>query len=159
MDITCSSQLTRRLSDSVACVLCYVLVPISGAFFLYSRRYGDIWSVRFHAFHSTLMAGLWAAAWGTLRLIEGISPWFLATLAEELRFVMNLGFILVWATNYLTNPRFQRKIETWKPPLRRLCKKRLYTSPIRTTAVSMLWLDAGRTVSPARRAAMRKSAS
>jgi uncharacterized membrane protein len=96
MDITCSSQLTRRLSDSVACVLCYVLVPISGAFFLYSRRYGDIWSVRFHAFHSTLMAGLWAAAWGTLRLIEGMSPWFLATLAEELRFVMNLGFILVW---------------------------------------------------------------
>lgn len=97
MEITRPSQLTRRLSDSVACVLCYVLVPISGAFFLFSRRYGDVWPVRFHAFHSTLMTGLWAAAWGTLRLIEGISPWFTAMLVRELRLVMNLGFIVVWA--------------------------------------------------------------
>jgi uncharacterized membrane protein len=97
MDIKGSSQPTRRPSDSVACVLCYVLVPISSAFFLLTRRYGDIWPVRFHAFHSTLMIGLWAVAWGTLRLIEGISPWFLATLVKELRFDMNLGFIVVWA--------------------------------------------------------------
>ena len=97
MDISSSSQRTRRLADSVACVLCYVLVPVSGAFFLFSRRYGDIWSVRFHAFHSVLMTGVWASAWGALRLIEGISPWFLATLVKDLRFAMNLDFIVIWA--------------------------------------------------------------
>ncbi|MGH9645809.1 MAG: hypothetical protein ACRD4E_03240 [Bryobacteraceae bacterium] len=64
--------------------------------FLYSRRYGDIWSVRFHAFHSILMTGLWATAWGTLRLIEGISPWLLATFVKDLRLVMNLNLIVVW---------------------------------------------------------------
>ena len=36
-------------------------------------------------------------AWGTLRLIEGISPWFVALLVKELRFAMNLGFIVIWA--------------------------------------------------------------
>lgn len=97
MDIKDSSQPTRRLSDSIACVLCYVLVPLSGVFFLLTRRYGDNWPVRFHAFHSTLMMGLWASAWASLRLIEGISPWFLGTLVKEVRFNMNLGFILVWA--------------------------------------------------------------
>lgn len=44
-----------------------------------------------------LMTALWVVSWGILRLIEAISPWFLGMLARELRFVMNLYFILGWA--------------------------------------------------------------
>jgi uncharacterized membrane protein len=77
-------------------MLCYVLGPISSMFMLHSRHYGDIWSVRFHAFHSMLMTGVWAMAWSAFRMIEGISPWFLATVTREFRFAMNLGFVAAW---------------------------------------------------------------
>jgi uncharacterized membrane protein len=86
-----------HLSDGDARVLCYALGPISGALFLRLRQYGGVWSVRFHAFHSILMTGFWALVWSMLRLIEEISPWFLSTVARELRLVVNLGFLVAWA--------------------------------------------------------------
>ena len=97
MMTTVCNHLKGRFSDAEARVLCYVLGPLSGLFFLQFRHYCDVWSIRFHAFHSMSMAGAWGAAWGTFRLIEAISPWFVATLARELRFAMDLGFIVVWA--------------------------------------------------------------
>ncbi len=88
---------TSRFSDAQARVLCYMLGPLSGAFIAAFRQYGAVWSVRFHAFHSMLMTAVWAVAWGALRLIEAISPWFVSTLAREVRYTMNLGFLILWA--------------------------------------------------------------
>ncbi len=90
------NQITGRISEAEARVLCYVLGPVSGALMIHLRHYGDVWSVRFHAFHSMLMTVVWALTWGILRLIEAISPWFLSTVTRQFRLAVNLGFIAVW---------------------------------------------------------------
>ena len=96
MNGTLRNQLTGRFSDAEARVLCYLLGAVSGAFFLGFRRYGEVWSVRFHAFHSIFMTAAWGAGWGALRAIERISPsWFLGALAHEIRFAFDLAFVLV----------------------------------------------------------------
>ncbi len=87
---------TRRLPDAVARVLCYALGAVSAALMLQLRQYGSVWSIRFHAFHSMLMTASWAVIWSALRGIEAVFPWFLATTIRELRFAVNLGFVLVW---------------------------------------------------------------
>ncbi len=87
----------RFIPDAAARVFCYVLGPVSASLMLWFRQYGAVWSIRFHAFHSLLMAGLWALSWSALRAIEEFFPWFLSTTIRELRFAMNLGFLLVWA--------------------------------------------------------------
>lgn len=91
-----------RRSEAETRVLCYVLGPISAALILQFRRYGGLWSIRFHAFHSILLTACWAAAWGALRLAEAVSPWLLATTARQARFAMNLGFLVGWATLVVT---------------------------------------------------------
>jgi len=96
------NQSTGRFSDAQARLLCYVLGPVSGALMIHSNRYGAIWSIRFHAFHSILMTAFWAVAWGTLRLVEEISPWLLGVIARELRFAANLAFVLMWAALLIT---------------------------------------------------------
>jgi uncharacterized membrane protein len=63
---------------------------------IFLNRYSGVWAIRFHAFHSILMTASWAFVWGTLRLVEHISPWLLGVLARELRYVANVGFFLVW---------------------------------------------------------------
>jgi uncharacterized membrane protein len=82
-------------------LLCY-LVPGSGALFLAFRRYGDVFSIRFHAIHSMLLAGTWALTWGALRFVEHISPWFFGMLASEMRFAFNLWFLILWACLMVT---------------------------------------------------------
>jgi uncharacterized membrane protein len=85
-----------RLSEAEARLLCYLLGPVSSAWVLHLRRYSSVWSVRFHAFHSLLMSGVWVACWGTLSLIEQITPWFFSALIREVRFAMDLCFLLGW---------------------------------------------------------------
>lgn len=92
----------KVVSDAQARFFCYMLGPFSGMLMLYLNRYGTSWSVRFHAFHSILMTGLWAGAWGILRLIEQISPWLLGAMAREIRFAANLGFVLLWVSLLVT---------------------------------------------------------
>ncbi len=87
---------TRHLPDAAARMLCYTLGPVSAALILQARQYGSVWSIRFHAFHSMLMSASWAVAWSALRGIEALFPWFLATIIRELRFAVNLGFVLIW---------------------------------------------------------------
>lgn len=82
-------------------LLCY-LVPGSGALLLAFRRYGDIFSIRFHAIHSMLMGGVWMLTWGALRVVEQFSPWFLGVLAREMRFVFNFWFLMLWGWLLLT---------------------------------------------------------
>ena len=89
--------LSGRFTTGQARVLCYALGPFSAVLMLYSGKYGAIWSVRFHACHSILMGAIWVAAWSALRLVQEISPWFLATLAQEARFALNLCSLIVWA--------------------------------------------------------------
>lgn len=108
MRTTIRDRMKSHFSDAEARVLCYALGPFSGPLVLHFSRYGNIWSVRFHAFHSILMTALWAGAWSALRLIEEISPWFLATFARQTRFVMNFGFLLVWALLLVTAYRGSR---------------------------------------------------
>jgi uncharacterized membrane protein len=96
MNTALQNRVTGWISEADARVLCYVLGPVSGAWVLHQRRFSSIWSVRFHAIHSLLMSSVWLVAWATLRLIEEISPWFFATLIGEIRFVMNLCFLLGW---------------------------------------------------------------
>src|SRR5512142_201482 len=84
----------RQRLDAVARVFCYVLGPFSAALMLRFGRYA--WSVRFHAFHSMLMTSLWALVWTLLRGIEAIFPWFLSTAIRQLRFAVNLSFLLIW---------------------------------------------------------------
>ncbi len=112
------NQVTGRFSDGEARLLCYLLGPVSAALMIHFNRYGAIWSIRFHAFHSMLMTALWAAAWGTLRLAEGISPWLLGTFARELRFAANVVFLFIWLGLLLTAYEGSR----WAivPPLHRL---------------------------------------
>jgi uncharacterized membrane protein len=74
-----------------------VLGPVSGVLMLYLRQHSAAWPVRFHAYHSILMSGVWAMAWGALRLVQEISPWFLATIAQEARFALNFCAVLAWA--------------------------------------------------------------
>jgi uncharacterized membrane protein len=95
MPLTQRRHITRRLSEAQARALCYVLGPLSGTLFL-QLRYGAVWSVRFHAFHAILMTASWASIWGILRLAEKLSPWFLSVVARELRFAVNLGFLVAW---------------------------------------------------------------
>ena len=78
-------------------LLCYVLGPFAITLLLLMRRYGHVFSVRFHAFHSMLMTAVWAVGWGILRLVEHVSPWFTGVLAKEMRFTMSLGFLILWA--------------------------------------------------------------
>lgn len=84
-----------RWSDAEARVLCYLFGPVFSALMLFSRQ-GHVWPIRFHAVHSMLLTAAWGLAWGALRLVEEITPWFLGTLLRELRFAMNLGCLLVW---------------------------------------------------------------
>lgn len=88
-------HLAGNMSEAQAGVLCYLFGPFSSLMLLFSRH-GHPWSVRFHAIHSTVLTALWAAGWGTLRLVEEITPWFLSTVMRELRFAMNLGFLFLW---------------------------------------------------------------
>jgi uncharacterized membrane protein len=123
-------QLTGRYSDAEARVLCYLLGPISGAFVLHFREYAAVWSIRFHAFHSILMAGLWGVVWTALRLIEGISPWFLGTLARELRFAATLGFVVIWGCLVVTAYQGNRcaavpLVHAWAVRLARRFEKRV----------------------------------
>lgn len=78
-------------------LLCYVLGPFGITLLLFFRRYGHVFSVRFHAFHSMLMTAVWAVGWGILRLVEHLSPWFTGMLAKEMRFAMSFGFLILWA--------------------------------------------------------------
>jgi uncharacterized membrane protein len=97
------NQITGRFSPAEARVLCYALGPLSGPLMLHIRRYGAVWSVRFHAFHSLLMAFTWGLTWVVLRISEAISPsWFLATCVRQLRFAANLLFLLIWLTLLVT---------------------------------------------------------
>jgi uncharacterized membrane protein len=119
-----------RYSDAEARVLCYLLGPISGAFILHFREYAVVWSIRFHAFHSILMAGLWGVVWSVLRLIEGVSPWFLGTLARELRFAATLGFAVIWGCLVVTAYQGDRcavvpMLHAWAVRLARRFEKRV----------------------------------
>jgi uncharacterized membrane protein len=91
-------------------VFCYLLGPFAGAVMLHWRNYGHIWAIRFHAFHSMILTVLWALLWGALRGIEAIAPWFLAMLARQLRFTMNLAFALAWALLMITAYRGSRLV-------------------------------------------------
>ncbi|HZT31928.1 MAG TPA: hypothetical protein VFA33_18710 [Bryobacteraceae bacterium] len=82
--------------------MCYLLGPFSAGIFLHFPPYGNIWSIRFHAFHSALMTAVWGLAWGLLRLLEQVCPLFLSMLARQLRFAMNVSFLLVWAALLIT---------------------------------------------------------
>ncbi|WP_321472936.1 hypothetical protein [uncultured Paludibaculum sp.] len=90
------NHISGHLSDAQARVMCYLLGPVSGALILRLPHYGAAWAVRFHAFHATLMAATWGLGWGALRVAEEITPWFLSTVARELRLALNLGFVLAW---------------------------------------------------------------
>lgn len=84
------------VSDAVSRAMCYLLGPFSGTLLLHVGHHSADLAVRFHAFHSMLMAAVWAAGWGALRLAEAIAPWFLGTVVKELRLAMNLTFVLAW---------------------------------------------------------------
>jgi uncharacterized membrane protein len=86
---------TRRTVAPIR-LLCYLLGPFAFMLLPLFRRYGHAFGVRFHAFHSMLMSGVWASVVGALRLVEHISPWFLSTVAKHTRFAMNLWFVLLW---------------------------------------------------------------
>ncbi len=90
------SALARRVSDPVARALCYLLGPVSGAFFANVPTYNHIWSIRFHAIHSIVLSGASASLWLTLRGLAKISPWFLGTVLRELAFVTILASLLSW---------------------------------------------------------------
>jgi uncharacterized membrane protein len=95
MPIAVRKRFIRRTIAPIR-LLCYVL-PGSGALFLALPRYADVFSIRFHAIHSLLVAAAWGITWGALRLFEHISPWFLSVLAREARFVFNIWFLILWA--------------------------------------------------------------
>lgn len=78
-------------------VWCYLLGPFSAAFILKMRRYAGIPAVRYHAFHSLLVAAVWALVSVTLWAAESVSPWFLGTLLRETRLMFNLVFAGIWA--------------------------------------------------------------
>jgi uncharacterized membrane protein len=87
---------TERSPNALMRMLCYALGPVSAALILEVPQYAGVWSIRFHAFHSLLMTASWAAIWGALRGLEAVFPWFLATVMRELRFAVNLGFVVIW---------------------------------------------------------------
>lgn len=97
MAFAARKRLIRKTIASVR-VLCYILGPASLALIIAFRRYGHVFSLRFHAFHSFFLSVVWAAAWGGLRLAEHLLPWFLATVAKEMRLAMNLLFLMVWCS-------------------------------------------------------------
>jgi len=88
----------RFIRNTIAPIrlLCYVLGPFAITLLLAFRRYGHVFSVRFHAFRSMLMTAVWAVGWGILRLVEQVSPWFTGIVAKEIRFGMSLGFLILW---------------------------------------------------------------
>ncbi len=61
-----------------------------------------VWSIRLHAFHSVLMTTLGALIRSALCRVEEILPWFLSTVARELRFAINICFVLVWVALLVT---------------------------------------------------------
>ena len=95
MALAAHKRFTRRSIAPIR-LLCYLLGPFSVALILAFRRYEHVFAIRFHAFHATLMSAVWAGVYGTLRLVEHISPWFPGIVAKHLRFAMNLWFLLLW---------------------------------------------------------------
>lgn len=97
------AQGSNRFSRGAARALCYILGPISVPLILHLRRHSVFWAARFHAFHATLLGASWGAGWGVLRLIEHVAPsWFLSTIFRELRFILNLSFLIIWACLLVT---------------------------------------------------------
>ncbi|HVZ19521.1 MAG TPA: hypothetical protein VG871_00585 [Vicinamibacterales bacterium] len=84
------------LSDGTARLLCYVCPPFAGALLLTSRHNGHLWSIRFHAVHSMLLAAMTAVAIGTLHVVEAVSPWFVRVLAKDVRWGADLAFAIAW---------------------------------------------------------------
>ncbi len=108
MPITSRNIQKGRFSRGESRALCYAAGALSGAFFLNFRHHAGDWSIRFHAVHSMLLTAVWAFAWSALRLIESISPWFLSVLVREIRFAVDLGFVVVWAALLITAYRGSR---------------------------------------------------
>lgn len=75
---------------------CYLLGPFSAAVILKMRRYASQPAIRFHAYHSILVATVWALVYTALWVAESASPWFLGTLLREARFAANLIFAGIW---------------------------------------------------------------
>ncbi len=92
-----NSREAPGLPEAAGRVFCYIFGPLSAAVMLAWRQSSAVWSIRFHAFHSLLMTALWAAMWGALRGLEEVFPWFLSMSMRQIRFAMNLGFVLIWA--------------------------------------------------------------
>lgn len=92
------NQITGRFPDGAARLLCYVGGPFSGLLMLCLRNHGRRFAVRFHAFHSMLLAAFWAATALALWVIEESAPWFLGTIAGEARFAWDFGFLFVWGS-------------------------------------------------------------
>lgn len=86
----------NELPESAVRILCYVMGPIGGATFLLVGNYRGNWSVRFHAIHSLLLAATWATVWTGVRALEQLTPWFLGALLREARYVVDLGFLMLW---------------------------------------------------------------
>lgn len=95
MPLAAHKRFTRRSIAPIR-LLCYLLGPLSVGLILAFRRYEHVFAVRFHAFHAALMSGVWGAAYGTLRLAEHSSPWFLGMVMKHLRFAVNLWFLSLW---------------------------------------------------------------
>ncbi len=89
------NPVSRRL-QALARMFCYALGPLSAALILRFRQFGNVWSIRFHAFHSVLLTAAWALVWSALRGAEKILPWFLSVVVRELRLAVNLSFVLMW---------------------------------------------------------------
>jgi uncharacterized membrane protein len=132
MPLAARKRFIRRTIAPIR-VLCY-LVPGSGALLLAFRRYGDVFSIRFHAVHSLLLAGTWGLTWGALHLAEKVSPWFLGMLAGEMRFGCNIGFLILWACLVLTAFYGGRSIDL--PLLRWLAVRLARKHPRRPTATA-----------------------
>ena len=94
---------TDPISHREARVFCYVLGPISGVLMLQLRPWSEIWSVRFHAYHSIVTGAFWGLLWLSLQLAESLSPsWLMGAFMREMQFLTNFCFIIVWGLLMVT---------------------------------------------------------
>jgi uncharacterized membrane protein len=110
MHVGASEVEFRVVPNRPQIVLCYLLGPVGGWYFLSHSVYRNVWAVRFHACHSLLLSSVFISGWLLLSIAQALTPWFYSTVFREMRLVGMLGSCPVWVMAMIAAYRGDRFI-------------------------------------------------
>jgi uncharacterized membrane protein len=110
MHVEASEVEFRIVPNRLRSVLCYLLGPAGGWYFLSHSVYRNVWAVRFHACHSLLLSSVFICGWLLLSIAQTLTPWFISNLFREMRLIGMLGSLPVWVIAMIAAYRGDRFI-------------------------------------------------